>query len=64
MGGRESLPARGRGLKPYRRVEQVARDHVASRAGAWIETLTGTCLPRTPLVASRAGAWIETSGIR
>ena len=55
-----SLPARERGLKPFRRACFLYSFLVAPRAGAWIETLLPKRHEQQTLVAPRAGAWIET----
>ena len=51
---------RGRGLKHLRGGARIWHRAVASRAGAWIETLDSSQGRARSRVASRAGAWIET----
>ena len=55
-----SLPARERGSKQGKMAGAVAKNCVAPRAGAWIETFMAVPLNQVPQVAPRAGAWIET----
>jgi len=47
-------------LKLNTRAEDERRNHVAPRAGAWIETRITRPTGRICNVAPRAGAWIET----
>ena len=55
-----SRPARARGLKHPRETVLRAREAVAPRAGAWIETRYSSFCRAELWVAPRAGAWIET----
>ena len=55
-----SLPVRERGLKQTIHREDAVSEHVAPRAGAWIETLCVLACSLLAEVAPRAGAWIET----
>ena len=56
----ESRPVWARGLKLYKWRGVNRRKHVASRVGAWIETILTKTIIMKIKVASRVGAWIET----
>ena len=57
---RRSRPVRARGLKLFKSLPPELIDHVAPRAGAWIETRPYISGVIYFSVAPRAGAWIET----
>ena len=61
-GSRLSRPVRARGLKQRLVLPDGIAQHVAPRAGAWIETVQPYFGAANGPVAPRAGAWIETMG--
>ena len=55
-----SHPVWVRGLKRLKQQKDIYSNVVASRVGAWIETLIAFASSIESSVASRVGAWIET----